>query len=95
MKAQAKMTSKGRITLPREVRLLMGVQPGDRLLFESDAEGIRVRTIRTSSPFAKYRGIGNPGMVSGSRGIQRWLRDARPMTTASRQGGRRKRLPHL
>ena len=24
------------------------------MLFESDAEGIRVRTIRTSSPFAKY-----------------------------------------
>jgi antitoxin PrlF len=77
MQAQAKVTSKGQITVPREVRLLMGVRPGDRLLFESDAKGIRVRPLRTSSPFAKYRGIGNPGMVSGRRGIERWLRDLR------------------
>ena len=77
MKAQAKITSKGRITVPREVRLLMGVQPGDRLLFESDAEAITVRRITTSSPFAKYRGIGNYGMVSGRRGIEGWLGDLR------------------
>jgi AbrB family looped-hinge helix DNA binding protein len=77
MQAQAKVTSKGQITVPREVRLLMGVRPGDRLLFETDAEGIRVRRVRTGSPFAKYRGIGNPGMASGRRAIARWLRDLR------------------
>jgi AbrB family looped-hinge helix DNA binding protein len=77
MQAQAKVTSKGQITVPREFRLLMGVRPGDRLLFESDAKGIRVRPVRTGSPFAKYRSIGNPGMASGRRGIERWLRDLR------------------
>jgi AbrB family looped-hinge helix DNA binding protein len=77
MQAQAKVTSKGQITVPREVRRLMGVRPGDRLLFESDAEGIRVRPVRTGSPFAKYRGIRNPGMTSGRRAIARWLRDLR------------------
>jgi AbrB family looped-hinge helix DNA binding protein len=77
MQAQAKVTSKGQITVPREVRMLMGVRPGDRLLFEGDATGIRVRPVRTGSPFAKYRGIGNPGMASGRREIERWLRDLR------------------
>lgn len=77
MQAQAKMTSKGRITVPREVRLLMGVRPGDRLLFERDAKGIRVRRVGTESPFAEYRGIGNPGMASGRRAVVRWLRQMR------------------
>jgi len=77
MQAQAKLTSKGQITVPREIRLLMGVRPGDRLLFESDTRGIRVRPVRIGSPFAKYRGIGNPGIASGRRGIDRWLRDLR------------------
>jgi len=77
MQAQAKVTSKGQITVPLEVRRLMGVQPGDRLLFESDAEGIRVRPVRTGNPFAKYRGIGNSGIGSGRRAIARWLRDLR------------------
>jgi len=73
MQAQARLTGKGQITVPRKVRLLMGIRPGDRLLFESDAQGIRVRRVRTESPFAKYRGIGNPGIGSGRRAIARWL----------------------
>jgi AbrB family looped-hinge helix DNA binding protein len=77
MQAQAKLTSKGRITVPREVRLLMRVRPGDRLLFESDAKGIRLRRVGTESRFAKYRGIGNPGMGSGRRAIAGWLREMR------------------
>jgi bifunctional DNA-binding transcriptional regulator/antitoxin component of YhaV-PrlF toxin-antitoxin module len=31
MQKQAKITSKGQITVPREVRRLLGVRPGDRL----------------------------------------------------------------
>ena len=77
MQAQAKVTSKGQITVPREIRRLMGVSPGDRLIFESDSKGVRVRPLRTGSPFAKYRGIGNPGIASGRRAITRWLRDLR------------------
>ena len=61
MEKQARITSKGQITVPREVRRVLGVRPGDRLLFESDAKGVRVRPVRTKSPFAKFKGIGNPG----------------------------------
>jgi len=77
MQKQAKLTSKGQITIPQEVRRLLGVQAGDRLLFESDAEGIRVRPLRTRSAFVKYRGIGNRGIGSGKKNINRWLRDLR------------------
>jgi hypothetical protein len=29
------------------------------------------------SPFAKYRGIGTPGISGGKKGINKWLRDLR------------------
>ena len=77
MEKQAKITSKGQITIPREVRRALGVRPGDRLLFESDEKGIRVRPARTESPFARYRGIGNQGIDSGRKAIVRWVREMR------------------
>ncbi len=77
MKCTAKITSKGQITIPAEVRRALGVGAGDALVFEKDDEGIRVLPKRKGeSPFAKYRGIGNPGMPSGREEILRYLRDA-------------------
>jgi AbrB family looped-hinge helix DNA binding protein len=77
MQKQARITSKGQITVPREVRRILGVRAGDRLLFESDGKGIRVRPVHNKSTFSKYRGIGNPGIGSGRRSISRWLRELR------------------
>lgn len=77
MEKQAKITSKGQITVPRAVRQALGVQPGDRVIFESDTNGMRIRPARTESPFSKYRGIGNPGIRSGKIGIGQWLRKIR------------------
>ena len=77
MQRQAKITSKGQITVPHEIRRALGVQSGDRLIFESGEEGVLVRPVKKKSPFAKYRGIGNPGIPSGRRAINRWLRETR------------------
>ena len=77
MQKQAKLTSKGQVTVPREVRRALGVRAGDRLVFESDGQGVRVRAVRSKSSFSKYRGIGNPGIGSGRKNIGRWLRDLR------------------
>ena len=77
MQRQATLTSKGQITVPREVRRLLGVRTGDRLLFESDEKGVRVRPVRTQSAFSKYRGLGNPGLRPGRRSIRKWLRGMR------------------
>ena len=77
MQKQARITSKGQITVPRDIRRALGVRPGDRLLFESDHFGVRVRPVRTRSPFEKYRGIGNPGIPSGRKAVRRWVRELR------------------
>jgi AbrB family looped-hinge helix DNA binding protein len=77
MQKQARITSKGQITVPHEIRRELGVRPGDKLLFENDGTQVRVRPVRTKSPFAKYRGIGNPGMPSGRKTIRRWVRGLR------------------
>jgi AbrB family looped-hinge helix DNA binding protein len=77
LQKQARITSKGQVTVPREIRRVLGVRSGDRLLFESDEKGVRVRPVRTESPFAKFKGIGNPGIVSGRKGIIRWVRELR------------------
>lgn len=77
MKKQAKITSKGQITIPRDVRRRLGVKAGDRLEFEEDGKGMRVRAVREERPFAKYAGIGNPGIGKGRRGIQKWMRELR------------------
>lgn len=75
MQKQAKVTSKGQITVPLEVRRTLGVRAGDRLIFENDEAGVRVRPVRNQSTFSKYRGIGNPGIGPGRKGIARWLRE--------------------
>ncbi len=77
MKKQAKVTSKGQITIPIEIRRALGVGPGDRLVFENHAGDIRMRAATRSSAFAKYRGIGNPKMPSGRKAIVAWLRKLR------------------
>jgi hypothetical protein len=45
----------------------VGVRSGDKLLFESDGEGVRIRPIRSRSAFSKYRSIGNPEIPSGKK----------------------------
>jgi antitoxin PrlF len=77
MQKRATITSKGQITVPREVRRMLGVRGGDKLLFESDGKRVRVRPIRNRSAFSKYRGIGNPEIPSGRRNIAKWLRGTR------------------
>jgi hypothetical protein len=34
-------------------------------------------TARKESPFAKYMGIGNPGIGKGKKALQRWMRELR------------------
>jgi AbrB family looped-hinge helix DNA binding protein len=37
--AMATMTSKGRVTIPIEIRQQLAIEPGDQLFFEPDNEG--------------------------------------------------------
>ena len=77
MKRQAKLTSKGQITVPRDIRRRLGVRAGDKLEFEDNGNGIQVKAVRSESVFEKYRGIGTPGIGSGRKAINKWLRELR------------------
>ena len=77
MKKQARITSKGQVTVPHEIRRALSVRPGDNLLFEQDGSGVRVRPLRTKSPFEKYRGIARFGIPRGRKAVVRWVRKLR------------------
>jgi AbrB family looped-hinge helix DNA binding protein len=77
LKKQAKLTSKGQVTVPHEVRRALGVRTGDKLIFEQDGAEFRIKPVRSVSPFEKYRGIGNPGIPSGRKAILRHIRRLR------------------
>jgi AbrB family looped-hinge helix DNA binding protein len=77
LKKQARITSKGQITVPHEVRRALGVGAGDKLLFEQHGPEFRITPVRIKSPFEKYRGIGNPEIPSGRKAIVRHLRRLR------------------
>jgi len=74
---RARITSKGQITVPREIRRLLGVGPGDALLFETSDAGVQMRPVRSESPFARYRGIGNPGVAAGRKAVVERVRKLR------------------
>jgi len=77
VKKQARITSKRQITVPFEICRAMSVRPGDKLEFETDGAGCRVRPVRTEDPFEKYRGIGAPGIGRGRKAVLRWSRQMR------------------
>jgi AbrB family looped-hinge helix DNA binding protein len=77
MTKEATLTSKGQITIPVEVRRLLRVKAGDRLRFTAGPDGVQVVPVRPVSPFAKYQGIGNPGLKSGRKAVVRFVRELR------------------
>lgn len=76
MQKEATLTSKGQITIPHEIRQLLGVKTGDKLVFENDGTRTHVRPVRKTSPFAKFRGIGN-SKVRGRKRIVQAVRQLR------------------
>ena len=53
---KAKITSKGQVTIPKDVRRRLGLRVGDDIEFIEDRHGFRVRKRMPGSVFAKYRG---------------------------------------
>ena len=56
MTARTKITSKGQVTIPKDVRERLGLRPGDEIEFVDDRKGFRVQKRVAASPFRKYRG---------------------------------------
>ena len=77
MQSNAKITSKGQITIPLKVRQALGVKEGDRLVFEQTGREMVVRPEKRESRFAKYAGIGNPGIGKGRKAVIDFVREIR------------------
>ncbi len=52
----AKVTSKGQITIPKEVRKRMGIQPGDQLEFVENGGLFHLRKYFDDDPIDKWVG---------------------------------------
>jgi antitoxin PrlF len=74
---RSKVTSKGQITIPLEVRKRLGVGQGDQVEFDTDKPEIVIRPVRTiDNPFRKWRGAVG-GFPGGRKEIDAWIREMR------------------
>jgi AbrB family looped-hinge helix DNA binding protein len=54
--ARTRVTTKGQVTIPKEVRERLGIRPGDELEFTEENGVFRVRKHVAPEVFKKYRG---------------------------------------
>lgn len=74
---RTKVTSKGQITIPLEVRKRLGIRQGDQVEFDTAKPEIVIRPVRTlDNPFRKWRGAVG-GFPGGKAEINRWIRGMR------------------
>lgn len=77
MASQSRITKKGQVTVPVEIRRKLGLKSGDRVEFrERGGETIIARAIETESPFAKYDGILAKKVKPGFDSVK-WQRELR------------------
>lgn len=57
--SRARVTSKGQITIPKEIRERLGVRPGDSLEFQFEGDRLEVRPVRRKS-ISEFFGIFPP-----------------------------------
>jgi AbrB family looped-hinge helix DNA binding protein len=74
---RARVTSKGQLTVPREVRRALGIVAGDEVAFEIGPDGVIVRPARPASPLRAYEGRWRIGSGATVDEIDTWLREIR------------------
>ena len=75
MEQEARVTSKGKLTVPKAVRRAMGIKEGDSLVFE-DGEA-RLRVERKPVSFADYAGAFRVGKGMSWEEVNAHVRDLR------------------
>jgi AbrB family looped-hinge helix DNA binding protein len=76
-----RVTTKGQVTIPKEIRETLGIEPGDEIVFEETDTGYTIRkheptTAAGEDPFDKYRGSAESDETMPER--MRRLRGAYP-----------------
>jgi len=56
-----RVTTKGQVTIPKEIREALGIEPGDEVTFEQTESGYKLQkeeptTAEGTDPFEKHRG---------------------------------------
>lgn len=71
------LRSKGRLTVPQEIRKHLGLATGDRVEFVVEEDRTVIRPARSEvNPFEKFIGITGP-FPGGEEGIKAWIDDMR------------------
>jgi len=75
----AKVTSKGQVTIPAEIRQSLGVKAGDKLVFQRSTDGEMLVRKMDEFPFDRFRGMGTgvPELEADPESIVRYLRELR------------------
>lgn len=73
----ATIAKDGTVTLPEEVRRLLGVEEGGTAVFEVTGNDIRLGSEEMSNPFLRYRGIWRDGEGLTSEQILEEIREMR------------------
>lgn len=74
---RSKVTSKGQITIPLEVRKRLGIRKGDQVEFDTTKAGTVIRPVRcVEDPFDKWMGAVG-GFPGGLKEINAWIREMR------------------
>jgi antitoxin PrlF len=82
MTAAAKVTSKGQVTIPAEVRRALGVRSGDKIDFVRNEAGRYELAVRGTT-FADLRGIFRDRVPPGGADIEAWIAEARAAMATS------------
>jgi antitoxin PrlF len=77
MEREAKITSKGQVTLPAEIRRLLRLKQGDRVVFEARNDAVTLRRVQVRDAFAKYAGRYREGRGKTREEINAELRELR------------------
>lgn len=67
-----RVTTKGQVTIPKEIRDALGIEPGDEVAFEETDDGYALRkkaptTAEGDDPFEKHRGSADAGATMAER----------------------------
>jgi antitoxin PrlF len=77
---KSKVTSKGQITIPQEVRRRLGLKQGDEVEFETGAAETVIRPAHKrgkGGPFDEWVGIAKGAFPGGMKEINAWIREMR------------------
>lgn len=70
------ISSKGQVTVPREIRVRLGVSTGDRIEFAVEEGKTVIRPLRIEpNPFVKYKGALKA--FRNRKQIRAWIREMR------------------